>query len=143
MSYTPEQQKEHRKALVAALRSGKYEQTDGALHSSDSDAFCCLGVACDLAKEAVRGSWIADHSAAVFTTVRGGSSDSYLVSDVKDYYGFATVAGQFTVAPGTPHVHAGLLGRKTTLSELNDDLRLSFAEIADVIEHEPAGLIAA
>lgn len=29
--------------LVAALRSGKYKQTDGAL--KDGDGYCCLGVA--------------------------------------------------------------------------------------------------
>ena len=33
-------------ARIAALRSGDYEQTNGALRSRD--AFCCLGVLCDL-----------------------------------------------------------------------------------------------
>ena len=38
---------------LEALRSGKYEQTQGTLR--DGDAFCCLGVLCDLTG---RGKWI-------------------------------------------------------------------------------------
>jgi len=34
------------KQLVEALRSGKYRQTTYALHQND--AYCCLGVACDI-----------------------------------------------------------------------------------------------
>lgn len=34
---------------VAALRSGKYIQGRGALHSTAPDRFCCLGVLCELA----------------------------------------------------------------------------------------------
>lgn len=37
---------EPRKLWVEALRSGEYEQTNGALRYEDK--FCCLGVACDL-----------------------------------------------------------------------------------------------
>jgi len=44
--YTPEEQAEHRKQWVDALRSGKYQQTTGRLR--DGDKFCCLGVACDI-----------------------------------------------------------------------------------------------
>lgn len=41
---------------IAALRSGEYEQTKGALQRTRSDAgmppgFCCLGVLCDLARQ--------------------------------------------------------------------------------------------
>jgi len=31
---------------VAALRSGDYRQTQGALSTPDEDSFCCFGVAC-------------------------------------------------------------------------------------------------
>jgi hypothetical protein len=45
------------KMWVAALRSGKYEQADGTLHEVDRDdgekhRYCCLGVACEVAREA-------------------------------------------------------------------------------------------
>lgn len=43
-------------AWVKALRSGKYEQTNGVLHAScendqgrDQHAYCCLGVLCKVA----------------------------------------------------------------------------------------------
>lgn len=35
-----------KKQWLDALRSGKYQQTDGYLHIDDG--FCCLGVACDI-----------------------------------------------------------------------------------------------
>src|SRR4051812_34484552 len=56
--WTAEQQKEHRDIWVKALRSGEYKQTKGALHTADG-AFCCLGVACDLALKAgaLKGTW--------------------------------------------------------------------------------------
>lgn len=38
--------KKNVKKWIAALRSGEYEQTRGALN--DENGFCCLGVACDL-----------------------------------------------------------------------------------------------
>ena len=34
---------------VVALRSGKYQQSQGGLHNADG--FCCLGVLCDLHRE--------------------------------------------------------------------------------------------
>lgn len=48
--YTAEEQAEHRKEWVKALRSGKYEQAKGTLKQTDGgrEQFCCLGVACDI-----------------------------------------------------------------------------------------------
>jgi hypothetical protein len=43
---TREEIRANRARWVVALRSGKYKQGDGSLHTND--AFCCLGVACDL-----------------------------------------------------------------------------------------------
>lgn len=41
---------------LAALRSGKYKQTTGALHNKNG--YCCLGVLCDLAiQESVVPMW--------------------------------------------------------------------------------------
>ena len=47
---------------IKALRSGKYEQTDSmlrspAIHSEESDKFCCLGVLCDLAAKDGGEQW--------------------------------------------------------------------------------------
>ncbi len=40
---------------VAALRSGEYRQARGMLR--DGDAFCCLGVLCDLHAKESGGEW--------------------------------------------------------------------------------------
>jgi len=45
-------------AWLAALRSGNYAQTRGALRRTDG--FCCLGVLCDVRKDTVRGIWQID-----------------------------------------------------------------------------------
>lgn len=42
--WTAEQQKEHRRQWVEALRSGKYEQATSEL--TNGTGYCCLGVAC-------------------------------------------------------------------------------------------------
>lgn len=56
---TPE---ELRALWIEALRSGKYEQTQGLLRRTawldqSVHSFCCLGVACDLIKDDVKGGW--------------------------------------------------------------------------------------
>lgn len=45
-------------AWVAALRSGEYEQGKGQLRHID--AFCCLGVLCDIAAKHGVGVWAGD-----------------------------------------------------------------------------------
>lgn len=42
--------------LVKALRSGKYKQARGKLRRAN--AFCCLGVACDIYRKEVGGKWV-------------------------------------------------------------------------------------
>jgi hypothetical protein len=49
---------EIKKRWVEALRSGRYAQTQNYLRSSFSpNAFCCLGVLCDIVKSEVKGTW--------------------------------------------------------------------------------------
>lgn len=43
---------EVKKKWVAALRSGKYEQSTGALRKEDG--YCCLGVLCDLHRKTIK-----------------------------------------------------------------------------------------
>jgi hypothetical protein len=40
---------------IAALRSGEYKQATGRLRRGD--AFCCLGVLCDLHRQETGGEW--------------------------------------------------------------------------------------
>ena len=125
---------------VAALRSGKYQQTKGRLAVVEDGkpvAFCCLGVLCDLAVKA--GAVKADYSApeAVY-------DDNYLSLPLK----VSTWAG--LGGASNPYVpFASVTEERSMLAALNDGTRVwdeeaqnniqairphSFAEIADIIE---------
>ncbi len=117
-----------------ALRSGKYEQ--GAKRLRRNDAYCCLGVLCDLhAKTTGSGEWGTFHLGSNdYITMDGGKrerQDGVLPGAVYEWAGLAT---------DDPVVYEGL-----TLSQFNDgddnkdDLSTfrepkTFAEIADLIE---------
>lgn len=119
MAWTPEEQKEHRRLWVAALRSGKYEQGRGVLRTANNQ-FCCLGVACDISGV---GHW----------------------SDEREYY--AGDDAKYAVLPRPVMAWLGLrdtggeFGRRDSLIDQNDGGK-TFAEIADIIESEPEGLLA-
>lgn len=99
---------------VAALRSGKYPQTNGDLHNEKG--FCCLGVLCDIVEP---NSWepIVDLDGYVnmakfhpLATAGGGMIHGEFYADL-------------TLEEGVAH----------HLAELNDT-GFTFAQIADIIE---------
>lgn len=106
--------KERRKRWVDALRSGEYQQCTEALRKGD--AFCCLGVACDLHAKETGGEWV--HGCRYL------GQEYELPIDVMVWFGLRSPRGDF----------AG-----ETLAELNDD-GTPFSEIASIIESEPEGL---
>lgn len=100
---------------VAALRSGKYEQTNGAL--KDGGGFCCLGVLCDVVKDRVGLSW----------------------RNLEGYCVTLTMGDALGQLPIQVSMFAGLDSKipmvgKDSLIYLNDIKRLSFNAIADAIE---------
>ncbi len=113
---------------VKRLRSGDYPQTKE--HLRDDNGYCCLGVLCEVAREAnvvtyerIEGGTAVFHrydgeTGALPTSVRlwAGVSGSNPLTDV------------YEEEDGT--------GSRLTLAELNDNLGMSFAEIADVIERD-------
>lgn len=105
---------------VEALRSGEYKQTRS--HLKDDKGFCCLGVLCAVYKdETGAGDWSnhgSNHTHENFKTP-GENSWSGLPEVVQDWAG---------LEGSDPEIN------ETTLAGLNDDERLSFAEIADAIE---------
>ena len=110
--------KENIKLWVEALRSGEYEQGVGALH--EGDAFCCLGVACEVYQKQVGGL---------------GVEMPY-----RNTYEYDGETGEL---PGLLIDWLELnsdpkIGGKTAI-RLNDEDRLSFDEIADAIEKEYLG----
>lgn len=135
--WTLEQTKANRAKLTAALRSGEYTQGNGRLHPKDG-TFCCLGVACDLAiKEGIIDGWLELHPEANcygLTVTDGGdqrSHSAYLPDVVKEWLGFASDSGAFE-SPAD---------KNDGLAYMNDH-GATFAEIANIIDSEPKGLIA-
>ena len=102
--------KENLQKWTDALRSGKYDQTEGELQNRTG--YCCLGVACKLFIES--GDIIHNNQMCI----HGGSpidqpeAPRWLVNIDKDF-----------------KKQTGI-----SLSDLNDHEKLSFAEIADELE---------
>lgn len=113
---------------VDALRSGRYRQALSRL-SSDAETFCCLGVACDLARQEGVGHWIGYWHPAGDSMSFVGSGDA---SDVSWSQMPQSVAEWLGAAEGDPRVSTGN-GARVPLSQLNDQ-GYSFNEIADFIE---------
>ena len=121
---------ERRLALAAALRSGEFHQTDGALRVrlpymvDQREGYCCLGVACELfRRETGQGEWVYGgedgRGTYEFVVDDRHRSSSVLPGPVRRWLGLWSSAG----------------ATKTTfpLAEMNDRGD-SFETIAGVIE---------
>jgi hypothetical protein len=108
-------------AWIAALRSGKYQQTTGRLR--DSNGFCCLGVLCDLSAKAGIGRWDADLPNWFDT---GGAGESVVLPQaVVDWAGMASYS---------PEIDLVALATYNDGDAQNEIKPHSFTEIADLIE---------
>jgi hypothetical protein len=108
-----------RARLVTALRSRQYVQGKDRLRVSTQngiDAFCCLGVACDV--------FDADRWTERYRQPWYGNADPYLPHDVATAFGWDQRASVCI---------EGRHKRWVCLAELNDS-GLTFEQIADVIE---------
>jgi hypothetical protein len=115
---------------VAALRSGEYEQTRGALQVKRStgegvpDGFCCLGVLCELA--------VTDGLEVEVSDLHYPGDDHAIVQYV----------GCSSYPPGAVHQWSGYFAPDSaevtfsTLADMNDN-GYDFASIADRIESDP------
>ncbi len=110
MKYTLNQQKEHRREWIKALRSGDFQQTKGVLYNPENKGFCCLGVACIVA--GLKMDDIREHVTL------------HAFMDVMNYYGLLHGDGDFFGG---------------NLASLNDD-GASFLRMSQIIENEPEGL---
>ena len=115
--------KEIAKLWVAALRSGKYKQGRGYLHSikDDNETFCCLGVLCDLyqqdrRKKKKKGLFV---NKTKPTRIEYGHMGGVLPLEVQDWASIDSSVG-----------HAGA----QSLARLNDHLGYDFKRIAKFIE---------
>lgn len=115
MRYTRSEQRTNRRKWTAALRSGEYRQCVAEL-IDENEAYCCLGVACDLAiKEGV-----------LETSMEKLRPKVALPIEVQEWLGLASCTGTY---------------KGGSLIRANDTLNLTFPEIADIIESEPKGLV--
>lgn len=120
-TYTLEEQKANRKLWVEALRSGKFRQATERLRKRNG-AMCCLGVlsslaACEWTWSEVEKAYMADEH-----------EDHDASKRARNFVGLATSSGEYEEDDNT-----------LSLASENDAGK-SFAEIADIIESEPAGL---
>lgn len=107
--------KKPRQLWVEALRSGEYHQARGQLQNVD--AYCCLGVACRVAEK---------HGVEVNQQL-GFLDGTCLIAqpNVKEWLGLASGKGDL---------------KNVSLALLNDAERLSFSDIADIIEQNAGEL---
>lgn len=116
----------NQKRWIEALESGEYAQTCEVLR--DADGFCCLGVAVDvLAPERWTGS------GDVFT-VEGDDDDpqtSYSVSLPESLVDELAMHGREGHVKDDPDGYESML-----CSAMNDQYRMSFAEIARVLRRD-------
>ena len=118
---------------VAALRSGRYSQGDGALSKEDDfgRTFCCLGVLCDLSRASGVGEWFDRDVLGLFSFECNNQKSHALDVPPEPVQQWAGLSGGNPEVPGTGDTDAGR--SPLSLAELNDGGR-SFAEIADLIE---------
>ena len=109
-TYTLEEQKANRKLWVEALRSGEYQQATQSL-TQRGGGYCCLGVACRVM--GVPDEVIRHHD------------NLHQLDSVRAHFGIIGADGDY---------------EDGSLANDNDKRGKSFAEIADIIESEPAGL---
>ena len=127
---------------IAALRSGNYKQGHHTLHTEDN-CFCALGVLCDLYAQDFDCKWETQQ------TLMG--THSHFVTVMALPHEFMNGEKFYSVAvPQSPISNwAGMQanpwlyvttkeGVRTEfhMSEINDKLELTFAEIADLIEEQ-------
>lgn len=131
---------------VDALRSGEYKQASGVLRD-DNDAFCCLGVLCDVAvKEGLEITVFppptSDEEAdsEEFSTNWGGYGygsrydDEVLPGEVREWAGLDDNSPEVPRQDTDPEVtHSYAVAPEVALADLNDR-GMTFNEIADRIE---------
>lgn len=112
--------------LVAALRSGKYEQAGKYLSVDNLDGsfgYCCLGVACELSG---KGHWTPERR---YKIEEAGGEMYHMPSQVMKHYGFGNSRGF-----GVEVIPYGSI--YTWWIDTLNDSGFTFNQIADLIEWE-------
>lgn len=116
-----------KKLWLEALRSDKYKQGTGFLKTMDNE-YCCLGVLCDVyAKTQKKKGFQKDETGIYFFEDKNSmfnKNSMYLPKQVISWSG---------LKDNSPIITIDFSNRKL-LANLNDKEKLSFNEIADLIE---------
>ena len=116
---------EIKKKWVAALRSGKYNQTKD--HLRDENGYCCLGVLCEIAaKEGVCKLELKEMLGSSYIVHQYDDASLTLPSKVIEWAGLESSNPIITRTSG----------EDSSLSGLNDELGYNFNQIADIIEEQ-------
>lgn len=110
---------------VDALLSGDYAQTNDCLHNADG--FCCLGVLCDIHSTETGNRW--ERGEDGFESLLYLGMDGALPEEVVEWAGLNETDPVIQTSSELA-MYKNRLGGKFCLSELNDDLRWSFKDIA-------------
>ena len=110
-----------RKDWIAALRSGDYRQ--GICWLKDQNTYCCLGVLCDIS------------GLGVWRDFTDNSPDSSYETENESDFGCLPSKIAKLAGIDTNHI-VFYKGKPCTLTELNDQARLNFNQIADLLEDQ-------
>lgn len=123
---------EVKRLFLDALRSGKYPQGRTRLRNHE-DCYCCLGVLTDLAVKAGIVKWAqSDYGWGVDVTLPNGTSfinTSDLHDKVIQWAGL-----QYETGVGGNIVFGA--SKEDNLMHCNDELLLTFEQIADIVEEQ-------
>lgn len=118
---------------IRALRSGKYKQAIGRLENF-SGGFCCLGVSCKiLIPNSKIQSYLSFNSnkKIIYGTMPIEQFDSpNWLKEISEDFGKKTYTNQ-------KHLHSNdffIEKQRTEIFVMNDDYRMTFNEIADMLE---------
>lgn len=130
---------ENIRTWVEALRSGKFKQAKRSLTRSLGNGevgFCCLGVACEVAGtvQRVTVDYGIDGARLAYQDGSGRRHLSLLPDSVSRWLGLDDRPDRDN--PAVTYSDGSGYRSRFHLAELNDNLDLSFDEIADIIERE-------
>lgn len=125
---------------VDALRSGKYKQGRSALRNVDNE-FCCLGVLCDICKHRLNLDWeLGGYDIDYRDIYIMDKTGDVLPNKVWDYLGREVTDYKVQISITNPKLPSSVVNNNLRnsifLVTLNDVYRLSFEQIADIIEEE-------
>lgn len=129
------------KSWVKALRSGKYQQGRKALRNKDNK-FCCLGVLCDISKKNLGIDWEPEEESDSFEIYIMERNGGVLPDKVWEYLGKDTIDYKVQISTANLKIPKSVIDSflfpltNIHLVTLNDHYKLSFDQIADILEEE-------